>query len=104
MCLVRNSDSLIHSNYFECISHSPVYLPKRACNLVSPSQLLLLTPGHFVSWGIFLPAVAGAQELLEHRTSFILALPIERRERLHAGSVTQFLLNLQYRSSHLAPF
>jgi hypothetical protein len=68
----------MHSNYFECISHLPVYLPKQACNLVTPSRLLLLTPGHFVPRGIFLVFVTGVKEFLKHLTSFILALPIER--------------------------
>ncbi len=71
---------------------------------MTPSQLLLLTLGHFVSRGIFLDFVPGAKEFLKHRTSFILALTIERREWLHSGSVTHFLFNLENRGSHLPPF
>jgi len=38
----------------ECNSHSPVYLPKRACNMVTPSLLLLYSPGHVVLRGFFM--------------------------------------------------
>ncbi len=40
----------------ECISHSPVYLPKQACNAATPSRLLLLAPGHaeWLRFGAFL--------------------------------------------------
>ncbi len=72
--------------------------------MVTPSQLLLLTPGYFGVSGYFLVLIPGAKEFLQHRTSCVLTLPIERRERLHSGSVTHFLLHLQNRGSYLPPF
>ena len=39
----------------ECVSHSPVYLPKQACNMVTPSLLLLVAPGHDNAPGLFTP-------------------------------------------------
>ena len=43
----------------ECNSHSPVYLPKRACNMVTPSLLLLYSPGHIVLRGFFMVSCRG---------------------------------------------
>ena len=50
----RNFPDRTESNFSECNSHSPVYLPKQACNAVSPSRLLLHSPGHFVYRGFFM--------------------------------------------------
>ena len=56
----------------ECISHSPAYLPKQACNQVTPSRLLLLAPDVQTFRGFFMRPrpVAGWGPLLQGKEAF----------------------------------
>ena len=58
---------------FECVSHLSAYLPKRTCNTVTPSLLLLLTPGRFAIRGFLF--LRTAQEPLQHVAGLRFALP-----------------------------
>jgi hypothetical protein len=55
----------------ECVSHLPAYLPRRVCNMVTPSLLRSLNPGCLGLPGFFLrsvpiPARLCRKESLQH--------------------------------------
>ena len=87
------------SNYSECVSHSPVYLPRQACNTVSPSLLRFLAPGHISASGlfigVFLVVPLHGQELFQLRTRLLFAEAIERREVLHGRYIAKVTTNLE---------
>lgn len=86
----------------ECISHSPVYLPKRACKW-QPQASCFFVPRSALRPGAFLCA-GGAQESLKRLSRLVFALPIERGKLLHTRPAIEFLLHVEERRGGLPSF
>ncbi len=97
----------------ECISHSPVYLPKQACNAATPSRLLLLAPGHaeWRSFGAFFALFllhllllwVCCEESIQNLACLLFALPFQRREMLHRCAYPNLAPHFEQRVGCLTP-
>ena len=104
----------------ECVSHLPAYLPKQACNMVSPSLLRTLDPGCQKQPGFFFaqidtpgshryariqtvgPTVLVSEQPLQRFPSGVDSLAIERGKELHGGAIGHLFLHTQQRRGRLA--